>query len=661
MGELLNLIGLSTGVVLYAMLLSMVVRAGRVPGLEYRFDPLLVATSVLGLVWNLCALSLYELPKLGVAGRFPWLSTVGFSALGFLPAVVVHSVLRGERAGVQGRLKRTVVAGAYLASAAASLMHVTAAWQTGDVPSAEGMRLLTYAFVSIVIPLGAMTRRQPGARRAVWVAALAAFAVSALHLSQLHGGDPSWPVELLGHHASIPLALAILYQDYPFALADLFLKRALTFLALVASAFFALATFGSPSSAFDERGQLNPRQVGLFVTMWVATALLYPALGRAISWFVDTVVLRRPDYRLLRTTAARLIQAHESIPDLLSDIAALLAPAMSARAVDWSEIPSGIADDMASGILLAGDRAQQFSHRLTRQGAKDEQDGQQRVAALVFIACTETPRYVLVVSELTGGRRLLSDDLSTLESLAVLLARRIDAIRITRERYERELREQEIAKLATEAELRALRAQVNPHFLFNTLTTIGYLIQAAPTRALDTLMRLTLLLRGVLRSEGEFTTLERELEIIESYLDIERERFEDRLRVRIDVPAALRSLRLPPLLLQPLVENAIKHGIGPLAEGGEVFVSGRLEHPATDSPELSLIVRDTGCGATASQVERGRSRGVGLRNVERRLLCHYGSAASLSIGSAPGRGTTVSIRLPADFSVIHEQAARNTA
>ena len=136
---------------------------------------------------------------------------------------------------------------------------------------------------------------------------------------------------------------------------------------------------------------------------------------------------------------------------------------------------------------------------------------------------------------------------------------------MTRERYERQLREQEMSTLATEAELRALRAQINPHFLFNALTTIGYLVKAAPDRALETLMRLTSLLRGVLRSEGEFTTLGRELDVIESYLEIERARFEERLRVRIDVPTALRRIRVPPLLLQPVVENAVKHGIAPRA------------------------------------------------------------------------------------------------
>jgi LytS/YehU family sensor histidine kinase len=239
-----------------------------------------------------------------------------------------------------------------------------------------------------------------------------------------------------------------------------------------------------------------------------------------------------------------------------------------------------------------------------------------------------------------------------LDAIATLLGRRIDAIRLAHERYERELREQEMGRLATEAELRALRAQMNPHFLFNALTTIGYLIQTAPSRALETLMRLTALLRSVLRSEGESTTLGRELELVEAYLDIERARFEQRLRVCVDVPAALRSLRVPPLLLQPVVENAVKHGIAPQRSGGDVTVTARL-----DAHALVLIVRDTGAGASADQVRSGRHAGVGLSNIERRLTCEYGSTAALSIESEPGMGTTVEIRLPAERRARSDVAA----
>src|SRR6266571_2099293 len=141
MGELLNLIGLSTGIALYAMLLAMVVR-GRSPTTP-RLDPLLLATAVLGLVWNLCALPAYELPKLGIPGPFPLLTTVGFTALGFLPAVVVHSVLRGEHDDVHLWLKRAIAATAYSVCTIAGVLHLRTMWTAAPLPSVFAMRLLT--------------------------------------------------------------------------------------------------------------------------------------------------------------------------------------------------------------------------------------------------------------------------------------------------------------------------------------------------------------------------------------------------------------------------------------------------------------------------------------------------------------------------------------
>jgi two-component system LytT family sensor kinase len=634
MSELLNLIGLSTGVVLYAMLLVMVVRAGRAPGAP-RFDPLLFATAVLGLIWNLCALPAYELPKVGIEGPFTLLIAAGFSALGFLPAVVVQSVLRGERDRVRGWPALTIAFIAYGVSAVAAALHAHAAWIGEPLPSAIGMRLLTYTFIALVVPLAAVTRGQRGARRALWAAALSVFAVSAMHLSQFHQGDSSWPVELLGHHASLPLAFAILYQDFPFALADLFLKRALTLVALVAAAFIAIAGVrGLPSAAAPPS---DVRDIGLLVTLWVATALLYPRLRALASWFVDAVVLDRPDYALLRARIARRARNQEDIGALLDEACAELAPALSARSVEWREVAEP-------------DRAQMRRH-VAPAGS---------IAAVVDVPVAEPPHYSLEVAGLIGGRRLLSDDVAALEAIASGLGRRIDAIRLARERYNRELREQEVAKLASEAELRALRSQINPHFLFNALTTVGYLIQTAPERALDTLLRLTSLLRGVLRSDGEFTTLGRELDLIESYLDIERARFEQRLRVRIDVPPMLRALRVPPLLLQPLVENAVKHGIAPQLRGGEVRVVAQID-TAADAATLVIVVTDSGVGATPAELARGRQDGVGLTNIERRLACHYGDAAALTIESEPGHGTTVRIIMPAQSRLTPDMASASNA
>ena len=624
MGELLNVIGLSAGVALYAMLLAMVLQAPGASRGPSRFDPLLLGTAVLGLVWNLCELLDYELPRLGLSAPSQVLTALGFSALGFLPAVVVHSVLRRERDEVRSSFKWIIAASAYGISGVATMLQ---AWTLGTgsaLPSVLAMQLLTSAYVALLVPLTLVTRGQPGARRALWAAALSIFAVSAMHLGQFHQGEQPWIGELLGHHASLPLAVAILYQDFPFAFADLFLKRALTLLALVTAAFVTVVNLSPPSMS----GVSGTTDVGLLVTLWVGTALLYPSLRAVTAWFVDSVIFARPDYEAVRASLAVAAQQHQAVVPLLNEACGRLGPALSASAVGWREVPE-------AGPV----------------------DTDPAVAATVEIPVAEPPRYVVEIGALTGGRRILSDDRAFLDATATMLARRIDAIRLTHERYERELREREISRLVAEAELRALRSQINPHFLFNALTTIGHLIQTAPPRALETLMRLTALLRGVLRSEGELTTLGRELELIESYLDIERARFEERLRVHIDVPGSLTHVRVPPLILQPLVENAIKHGIGPERGGGEVVVSARLETAPGGAAELVVIVRDTGAGVSEKELRRGRKAGVGLKNIERRLACQYGPAATLSVRSTPGRGTMVEIRLPAEQRV--PELARN--
>lgn len=222
-----------------------------------------------------------------------------------------------------------------------------------------------------------------------------------------------------------------------------------------------------------------------------------------------------------------------------------------------------------------------------------------------------------------------------------------------------------MAKLATEAELRALRSRLNPHFLFNALTTVGYLIEEAPSRALGTLLRLTELLRAVLtRSSREFVTLGDEMDLVAAYLDVEQARFEERLRVTMAVPAELRSLRIPTLLVQPIVENAIKHGIAPLREGGELHVTCAVRPLMLDgraTTELVIGVRDTGVGFAA---DRGSSAGagVGLASVEQRLRSHYGELGRLVVvPAADGRGTQVEIHLPPVTAVDEDSVVEGPA
>jgi anti-sigma regulatory factor (Ser/Thr protein kinase) len=621
MGALLNVAGLATGVALYALLFAMVVQARH--GMQRRTDPLLLLTAVLGLVWNLCTVVVFEPVAAGAAGRQVW-AAIGFGALGLLPAVVLHSVLRGDHPGSRGLPKTVLTVCPYMVGGVGALLQAIAAVRGTTVPSPFAMRLLTYGFAALALPVGLATRRQPGSRRALWIAALAVFAVSALHLRQLHATEASWPVEVLAHNASLPLALAILYQDYPFAFADLFLKRALVVLGSTAASFVAMLLFAHYSESFRAFLASSPEEVGAFAALWVATSLLFPSLRRFAAWFVDSIVLRRADYRSLRAAIQDEAGRHDTIDEVLDAACAQLAPALSATAVSWCRTTAMVAEAGPLAPLTDAD-----AHRAT-----------------ISIPTADSPQYAIAVQDLTGGRRLLSDDLATLESISVLLARRIDAIRISNERFDRARREQDVRRLATEAELRALRAQINPHFLFNALTTIGYLIQEAPGRALETLMRLTALLRAVLRSEGEFTTLGAEIDLVSAYLGIEQARFEERLAVVLDVPEPLRAIRLPSLVLQPLTENAVKHGIAHKQAGGRITLRARTNHAVRGRPQLIVLIEDTGAGTTAVRLSRGRQDGFGLRNIERRLHHHYGPAASLDVRSTEGVGTTVELRVP---------------
>ena len=674
--NLVNLLGWTTGLALYAMLLLMALRSTRrvkgaaainrlgkrPPPASSVGDALPFATAVLGLVWNVGTLATHGLHSLGAGGSLSASLTVALlgaasvSALGFLPAVVVHSALQNLRAGESRLRTKILILVAYLLPTLAALMHFARPVASQGGYSRTALYILTVGFALLTACLFISTRDEAGWRRAVWAAALAVFAVSALHLSSGGTRDTHherWYLEVIGHHASLPLALAILYQDYRFAFADLFLKRALAllaFVALVTGTFLLYAKLFVPLAVADG-GRLNARAVGVLLAVWAATGMLYPRLVRLTNWFVEKVVLRRADYAELRQEVARVIGARETSEAVMDETCARLATALTAREVHWRAIEATSGAEKASDednkingafgelILLPRPR------RALRVNAFVEAN-EVWASAVVRVPVVERPRYEIVLGELSGGRRLLSDDTAMLESIAVMLARRIDSLRVTHERCEQLRREGEIAKLATESQLRALRAQINPHFLFNALTTIGYLIQTSPPRALETLLRLTDLLRRSLRSTSEWVTLGEELKLVEAYLDIERARFEERLRVSVDVAPELRGFLVPSFIIQPLVENAVKHGIAPQRAGGEVVIAARLDC-ASETAMLVVTVRDTGAGTSAEHLRQGMSNGVGLANVEARLRTLCGTKSQLRIETAAGAGATIEIRLPA--------------
>ena len=207
-----------------------------------------------------------------------------------------------------------------------------------------------------------------------------------------------------------------------------------------------------------------------------------------------------------------------------------------------------------------------------------------------------------------------------------------------------------LKRQVVEARMAAMQAQVEPHFLFNTLASIDHLIETDPPRASIMQKNLIALLRASMPTMREANAqgtrdLGRELAVIRPYLEILKVRMEERLHTEVQVSDGLLSAEFPPMMLQSLVENAIKHGLEPKAEGGSLTVSAEIVHG-----KLAVTVADTGLGfgkaATAGT-------GIGLSNIRERLALLYGNKASLSITETAGGGTTVTITVP---YVAREQA-----
>jgi len=213
-------------------------------------------------------------------------------------------------------------------------------------------------------------------------------------------------------------------------------------------------------------------------------------------------------------------------------------------------------------------------------------------------------------------------------------------------RIERKLEEQ--GRLLLEARLDALQRQINPHFLFNTLNSIASLVRSRPELAREMIVKLGNILRALLQDRDAFVPLGEEIAFTDDYLDIEVVRFGEKLRVVKDIADDTLSVEVPSMLLQPLIENSIKHGLEPRISGGTVTLRSRLV-----AGQLMIEIEDDGVG-----VEPGRDvtapvsglvregTGIGMKNVRERMEVLYGDEATVEMVSRPGRGTRVRLTMP---------------
>jgi two-component system LytT family sensor kinase len=208
-----------------------------------------------------------------------------------------------------------------------------------------------------------------------------------------------------------------------------------------------------------------------------------------------------------------------------------------------------------------------------------------------------------------------------------------------------ELKLEEQRRLLLEARLDALQRQINPHFLFNTLNSIASLVRTKPELAREMTVKLANILRALLRDHDSHVPLSQELKFTDDYLDIEVVRFgTEKLRVEKDIDPLTLDVPVPSILLQPLIENSIKHGLEPRINGGTVTLRSRMQ-----GNRVLIEVADDGVGIQAKQANRLplTGAGVGMKNVRERLEVLYGRDARFTVVSNPGRGTLVSIEIPA--------------
>ncbi|AYY12486.1 GAF domain-containing protein [Actinobacteria bacterium YIM 96077] len=262
---------------------------------------------------------------------------------------------------------------------------------------------------------------------------------------------------------------------------------------------------------------------------------------------------------------------------------------------------------------------------------------------------TDCPLQAAVIAPLTDGKRVVGtlkvyrlDEIppqrSLVEGLAGILSLHLELAEFDRER-----------NLAVDAKLDALRAQINPHFLFNTLNTITSKARTDPEEARQLLLRLSDFFRYAVRQDGHFAEFSHEYFFVRTYLSLEQARYGERLRVRYDVDPQVLTAHVPVLTIQPLVENAVKHGLADKVDGGTITLKARVD-PLTRT--TSIRVADDGVGIHSDVLEQltspagGVDGGLGLRNISERLAALYGERYRLDIRSDEGEGTVVDLRIP---------------
>jgi signal transduction histidine kinase len=436
--------------------------------------------------------------------------------------------------------------------------------------------------------------------------------------------------------APIPVGLAVIYRFHKATFMDLALKRGTALLAALSLSLVYAHLMSGLMRWITLRFSGDTLRWVFFAGMWLWIYALYPPLRGVIYRLFDRHLFkRRGQVQLLDRFNAQLRRATDE-RSLLTTMAVEFQTAFAAAPVKYATMAESVTTRLAS--LLDKRKAD----LLLREQIADAELEAELAAERVELALAVRPNDRLAGMFLIGPRAydqpFLSEELGVLRAVAAQLSRTMENLRLHEAQRKHALAEEELRRLLAQAELKALRAQIDPHFFFNSLNSVTALIHRDAAAAEALLADLADLFRHAFKPSREFVALEEELQLIETYLKVEQVRLGDKLRFRKCVTPEALAVRVPALTIQPLVENAVRHGV---SGGGSITLTAALK-----DDRLKIIVADTGAGIAPSLLRQVFSRGTGLSNVGERLLGLYGEQSRLRIDSQPGEGTTISFSIP---------------
>ncbi len=612
--QLVNTIGHSAGTILFGIFLVLLIRDR--PSARWRETWKSIAAASLAFLWNLGSLAVLVVSN-GIGAEPYVLIAITFSILSFLPAVLFDISLSGE-------LRPFVMAGYTLSSVAMLLHFARLCFDHTDERHAAlliitiGFGILTFgALIALAIRSGQEKRSKTSRMLAAMCSAL--FAMSFVHLGSEHAAQ-AWSKELALHHAGIPLALFVLLQDYRFMLLDAFI-RFLANVLLASVLTFGLTGFMGGFVQVRANVATNPLSEALLLVAVCLLLIGFAMMRNTLQRWLTLVVFRRPDLDAALRSLRSGSGAAKSEPQYIDWAAKEICTFM--RADRFSVLTrSAVQETFPFNDVSFPAPVTDFP-RLNKSHLY-------WVEVLVPIRVSPEETLYLALGRRRGGRRYLSEDIKTLARLSSAVCEQVERFRHS-----------DMERLVSQAELRALQSQINPHFLFNALNTLYGIIPREASGARKTVLNLSEIFRYTLQTDRTLIALSEELELVQAYLEIEKLRLGARLSTEIDVEDAALSVLVPILSIQPLVENAIKHGLSLNPKAGCLRLQARLMEGG-----VRIRVEDTGRGASTEADGRTQSgTGVGLANVTKRLQLCFGPAVELRMNSGP-EGTCVQFWVP---------------